>query len=88
MSEDTKVPEVRRELAMITNVAYGYQEKSGVGLVYSLQLLEGQTVLFMEAAKVTEILTERKISNVMNLKGSACSVNVDEGEIISFESLL
>jgi len=88
--KDTSVPEDNQtqELALITNVIYGYHVDHGVGLLYGLQLLGGNAILFMDAGTVNGILAETKLNNVMSLKGRPCSVNLDENKTVTFDKLI
>ena len=79
--------ESKQKLALITQVTYGYTD-NGVGMVFSLLLLRGVTVLFMEASAVTTLLTESKVADINSLRGKPCAVNVTEDNIVSFDRLL
>lgn len=79
--------ETVQQMALITQISYGYTD-NGVGLLFGLQLLDGATVLFMEAGAVTKLLSETKLVNIMSLKGRPCAVNIDINKVVTFSHLI
>ena len=76
-----------RELAIITQLVYGYNDK-GVGMVFGIQLLDGTATLFMEVNAVTNLLLETKAANIMTLQGRPCAVNVTPDKVVSFDGMV
>lgn len=75
------------EMGMIVDVSYGFTN-AGVGLGMEIRTLEGNTVLFMEAGSVTQLLIDIKLSNIMALRGRPCAVSIDEDKTVRFERLI
>lgn len=75
------------EMGMIVDVSYGFT-KAGVGLGMEIRTLGGNTILFMESAAVTQLLTDIKLANVMALRGRPCAVSIDEDKTVRFEGLI
>jgi hypothetical protein len=77
-----------KEMAFITDAAYGFVDNQGVGLQLQLRLIQGGTVLFIKAEEANKFIEELKIGNVLGLKGKPVAVSVGEDRIVRFEHLL
>ena len=78
-----------KEMAFITDVAYGFVDNQGVGLQLQIRLIRGGTVLFIGAEEANKFIEELKIGNVLVLKGRPIAVSVGyEDNIVRFEHLL
>jgi hypothetical protein len=80
--------QLKREMGYINDLAYGYIDTQGVGLKLNVRLLEGFVSLFMDAASVTKLLTESKLSNIGVLQGKPIVVTIDENKTVRFEKFL
>lgn len=69
------------ELAIITDISYGYVDNQGVGLSLAVRILRGGAVVFMDAENVTQFLNDTKISNITAFNGKPCIVRVKDNTI-------